>query len=195
MIDDLLVAFDSLFPFGPFDAFAEPLEEDVKQIAEGDERLQAAGFEQRPVELDVKRDPGFEIAGGAELIDELPEARFDSRVGRHLLGDAGEDARFDDHAAFDQLERVGVEQSGMEAEVFGDAAQVEPADGQADARFRFDDPEELERLGRFANAGPADAERFSQLAFGRQSIAGAQMMFDDVLLDLLGGLIADFRTS
>lgn len=60
-IDETAMTLDSPFPLRLLHALAKPLEEDVEQVSEGYERLQPAGFQQRTMELNVKRDEGLQV--------------------------------------------------------------------------------------------------------------------------------------
>jgi hypothetical protein len=105
MVDDALVAFDAFFPFGAVDAVAEPLEEDLQQIAERDERLESARFQDQPMKLDVELDPGLQIAGGSKAFDDFLQRVVNRRVFRHPRRNVRQHAGLDDDARFDELTR------------------------------------------------------------------------------------------
>lgn len=92
VIDDALMAFDADFPFGLLYAFAKALKKDPQQVAECDRRRQSAGFQQRAVEFDVQFNPGLQIAGGPELIDQFLKSRSNRIVIGHAQRDMGERA-------------------------------------------------------------------------------------------------------
>jgi hypothetical protein len=56
-------------------------------------------------------------------------------------------------------------------------------DEGAGAVAGFDHAERLERFDRFAEGGPADAERFRELGFGRKGVAGMKPFIDDEAFD------------
>ena len=130
-----------------------------------------------------------------KLIHEMSQPRFNRLVHRHPACHVREHARFQNNAAVNQLFGIGIQQTGVKPEVFRHAPHVNSPDRQPDPGLRFHYAEKLERLRRFANAEPTDAKRLRELGLGRQSITRHEFLGDDVLLDLCGGLIADFGTT
>lgn len=74
----------------------------------------------------------------------------------------------------------------MKAEVFANALEIELVDDHPPPRRGIDDPEEIEGLGGLADDRMAHAEALDHLVFGRQRVAGLEIVVDDVLAELGG---------
>lgn len=194
-IDNPQVAGDSDFPFGLFHTLSKSLKEDMQQIAEGHEWGQTARHQQGAVKLNIEVDPCLEIPRQPEAVHESTQTNFDQWIDSHLSDDMGQDTCFKDDATVDELLRVHLQQTGMEAEVFRDSPHVHLADSQSDARTGFHDPQKLERFRRFSHAQTTNPKSLRPLRFGGQSVSGYELIGDDELFDLLRSLIADFRSA
>src|SRR5262245_10338812 len=83
----------------------------------------------------------------------------------------------------------------MKTQVLGHPPQVDLADGQPDPGLGLDDPEELQGLGRLAQAETADAEPGRQLVLGRQAVPRDQVTGRDMSLDVVRDAVADLPAS
>ena len=137
--------------------------------------------------------PAF--ASQLELPDDLSEPSLNRRVILHPPDDMRQHARFENHAAVDELLRIGFQQARMKAQMLGDSLHVDAPDGQPDPGLRLDDAEKLKRLGGLTQTQPTDAKRLRKLSLRRQPITMTEFLLDDELLDLTGNLIANFGTT
>ena len=189
-IDNQLVTFDTSLPPSPVHALAKPLKEDVQQVTERHQRLQPARIQQRTMKQNIQFDPCLQIASRPELLDELPQSRLNRRILFHSSHDMRQHSGFKNHAAVDELLRIGLQQAAMKAQMLREPLHVNASDGQPDTGLRFDNAEKLQRLGGFAKTESTDAERLGQLSFRGQPITWRQLLFNDISLDLTSHLIA-----
>lgn len=194
-IHNTFVTFDARFPPSLLHALTKALKEDVQQITECDERLQPARIQQRTMKLDIQLDPRLQIARRPELLDEFSQPSFDRRIFLHPSRDVRQHSGFEDHAAVDELLRIGLQQAGMKRQMLREPLHIDASHRQSDPGFRFDDPEKLQRLGGFTKAQPTDAKRLRKLSLRRQPITGTEFLLDNVLLDLTSNLITDFEAT
>ena len=156
-------------------------EKDFQQVRKGDQYLIFADFQQLAVKFAVAVIVAFDLFRRVIVAGAVREgAQFVELLRRDLVDDDVQNAQLDRKPRFQQLKIRKVADCDLEAEHPAQDREIHLPDPGAAAGRTLHQPEKLQPAQAFADADPADAEKFGQLLLGGQFVIQLQLVFDQI---------------